>query len=135
MDAFAVGAAFVAGLLAFFSPYVLPLIPGYLSYISGLSFDEMRGIDGERARGVAVVTPSEARRRVVTASLAFCLGFSGVFVLLGATAGAIGQALIERRVLIERIGGAIVVAFGLHTLGLFRLAWLQRSKRLHARRK
>jgi cytochrome c-type biogenesis protein len=132
----ALAAAFVAGLLAFFSPYVLPLIPGYLSYISGLSVDEIRGSGGTAgAGGIVVATPTEARRRVVIASLAFCIGFSTVFVLMGAFAGAIGEALINRRLVLQRIGGAIVIVFGLHVMGVLRIAWLRRPKRFHPKRK
>jgi cytochrome c-type biogenesis protein len=132
----ALAAAFVAGLLSFFSPYVLPLIPGYLSYISGLSLDEMRGSGGTAgAGGVAVATPSEARRRVFAASVAFCIGFSILFVLMGAFAGAVGEALANQRVLLQRIAGAIVIVFGLHTVGVLRVAWLHRAKRMHPKRK
>jgi cytochrome c-type biogenesis protein len=129
-------AAFVAGLLAFFSPYVLPLIPGYLSYISGLSLDEMRGSAGTAgAGGVAVATPTEARRRVLAASIAFCLGFSAIFVLIGMSAGALGQALVDERLMLQRIGGAIVIAFGLHVVGVLRMPWLRRVRRMHPKRK
>jgi cytochrome c-type biogenesis protein len=132
----AFAAAFAAGLLSFFSPYVLPLIPGYLSYISGLSLDEIRGAAGARgARGVAVGTRAEARRRVLTTTVAFCGGFSAVFILMGASAGAIAEALPGHERLLERIGGVIVTAFGLHTIGLFRLARLQRPKRVMTRNK
>jgi cytochrome c-type biogenesis protein len=129
-------AAFVAGLLAFFSPYVLPLIPGYLSYISGLSLDEIRGSGGTAgAGGVAVATPSEARRRVLAASVGFCIGFSVMFVLMGAFAGAVGETLANRRLPLQRIGGAIVIVFGLHLMGVLRVAWLHRAKRMHPKRK
>src|SRR5688572_13043106 len=92
-------AAFGAGLLSFISPCVLPLVPGYLSYVSGLSLDELRGT-GARA----TTQPSAARGRVVVASLAFILGFSLVFVALGATASAAGQFLIERLPILSRRG-------------------------------
>jgi cytochrome c-type biogenesis protein len=132
----ALAAAFVAGLLSFFSPYVLPLIPGYLSYISGLSLDEMRGTTAASgAGGVAVATPTEARRRVVVASAAFCLGFSAVFVMLGASAGAIGQWLFESQWVLDKVGGAIIIAFGLHTMGVAHIGWLHRARRVHTRTK
>lgn len=135
-ESVALAAAFVAGLLSFFSPYVLPLIPGYLSYISGLSLDEMRGAGGTAgAGGVAVASPSEARRRVLAASIAFCLGFSTIFILAGAFAGAVGQSLVSQRVLLQRIGGAIVILFGLHIMGVLRAAWLRRARRMHPKRK
>jgi cytochrome c-type biogenesis protein len=132
----ALAAAFVAGLLSFFSPYVLPIIPGYLSYISGLSVDEMRGSGGNAgAGGVAVASPREARRRVLAAAIAFCTGFSTMFVLMGACAGAVGQTLVDQRVLLQRVGGAIVILFGLHVVGVLRAASLRRVRRMHPKRK
>src|SRR5690242_5023226 len=89
-------AAFGAGLLSFISPCVLPLIPGYLSYVSGVSLDEMRGSPTGGGAAVAVAAPADARRRVVLASLAFILGFSLVFIALGASASYIGQFLTTR---------------------------------------
>ena len=129
-------AAFGAGLLSFISPCVLPLIPGYLSYISGLSLDEMRG--GPVAGGgtaVAVARPPGVRRQVVLSSLAFIIGFSLVFVSLGAAASAIGQFLAQRQALFNRIAGAVIVIFGLHTMGVLRIEWLYQEKRVHTSRK
>jgi cytochrome c-type biogenesis protein len=129
-------AAFAAGLLSFISPYVLPVIPGYLSYISGLSLDEMRGTGPSAgAAGVAIMTPSEARRRALTCSIAFCLGFSIVFVTLGASASAIGSVLRERLTLIGQIAGVIVILFGLHAMGVLRIGWLSSRKRVQTKRK
>src|SRR5688572_14010385 len=134
--------AFVAGLLSFISPCVLPLIPGYLSYISGLTLDEMRGTTGgaiapRLAAGdaVAVVAPQVARRRVIVSSLSFILGFSLVFIALGATASAIGQFLLQRLPLMNRIAGAIIIIFGLHTMGVLRIEWLYQEKRVQTQRK
>jgi cytochrome c-type biogenesis protein len=122
-------AAFGAGLLSFISPCVLPLIPGYLSYISGLSLDEMRGT------GVATVTPPEVRNRVLLSSLAFILGFSLVFIALGASASAIGQFLMTRLTIFGRVAGAIIILFGLHTMGLLRIDWLYQEKRVQTSRR
>ncbi len=126
-------AAFGAGLLSFISPCVLPLVPGYLSYISGLSLDEMRGTvpAGAGGAGVAVAAAPAARRQVVLSSLAFILGFSLVFISLGAAASAIGQFLIEQQALFSRIAGAIIIVFGLHTMGVLRIEWLYQEKRVH----
>ena len=129
-------AAFGAGLLSFISPCVLPLIPGYLSYISGLSLDEMRGtpvVAGGTA--VAVARPQAIRLQVVLSSLAFIAGFSLVFISLGAAASAIGQFLAERQALFNRIAGAVIVIFGLHTMGVLRIEWLYQEKRVHTSRK
>src|SRR5687768_15267076 len=126
-------AAFGAGLLSFISPCVLPLVPGYLSYISGLSLDEMRGTTMVAGGGtVAVAQPVGARRQVVIASLAFIIGFSIVFVALGAAASAIGQFLAERQAIFNRIAGAIIIVFGLHTMGVLRIEWLYQEKRVHS---
>jgi len=129
-------AAFGAGLLSFVSPCVLPLIPGYLSYISGLSLDEMRGAPvAAGGAAVAVVRPAGVRRQVVLSSLAFIAGFSLVFVSLGAAASAIGQFLLERQTFFNRIAGAVIVIFGLHTMGVLRIEWLYQEKRVHTSRK
>jgi len=129
-------AAFGAGLLSFISPCVLPLVPGYLSYISGLSLDEMRGAP-MAGGGVAVATaPSAvARRQVIVSSLAFVFGFSLVFVALGAAASAIGQFLLDKQEIFSRVAGAIIIVFGLHTMGVLRIEWLYQEKRVHTNRK
>ena len=129
-------AAFGAGLLSFISPCVLPLVPGYLSYISGLSLDEMRGtavVTGGTA--VAVAGPAAARRQVAIASLAFIIGFSLVFIALGAAASAIGQFLIQKQEIFNRIAGAVIIVFGLHTMGVLRIEWLYQEKRVQTSRK
>jgi len=124
-------AAFGAGLLSFISPCVLPLIPGYLSYVSGLSLDDLRAGTGSTAN----VAPPDARRRVIVASLAFILGFSLVFVSLGASASLIGQFLMSRLTILGKIAGAIIIVFGLHTMGVFRIEWLYQDKRVQSNRR
>jgi cytochrome c-type biogenesis protein len=131
-------AAFGAGLLSFISPCVLPLIPGYLSYVSGVTVDEMRGgtagVIPSGGVAVATMTAPVARKRVVLASLAFILGFSIVFVSLGASASAIGQFLMSRLTVLSRIAGAIIIVFGLHTMGVLRIEWLYQEKRVQTAR-
>jgi cytochrome c-type biogenesis protein len=126
-------AAFVAGVLSFVSPCVLPLIPGYLSFISGLTLDEMQGA------GATATAAAGSRRRVLLASLFFILGFSLVFVSLGAAASAIGQYLLApgtgRLRLLSKVAGAIVILFGLHTMGVLRIGWLYSEKRVQVERK
>jgi len=114
-------AAFGAGFLSFISPCVLPLIPGYLSFVSGVSLEEMRD-----DRAVA------ARRQVVITSLAFVVGFSLVFVALGASASAIGKFLFRNSSILSKIAGTLVIIFGLHTMGVFRIPFLETEKRLQA---
>ena len=128
-------AAFGAGILSFISPCVLPLIPGYLSFISGLSLDEMRGTSAGGGAAVAVAAPPAVRRQVILASLAFIVGFSIVFVALGASASAIGQYVMSRLTLLGRIAGAVVIVFGLHTMGILRIEWLYQEKRVQAPQK
>ena len=111
--------AFSAGLFSFLSPCVLPLFPSYLSLITGMSVDRLTA-------GVA----REGRRRVVVHSLAFIIGFSAVFVALGASFSAAGQLLLDYREWIRRIGGALIVVFGLYIAGVLRIGWLGRSVQL-----
>jgi cytochrome c-type biogenesis protein len=118
-------AAFAAGFLSFVSPCVLPLIPGYISFVSGVSVEEMRGD----------VPPSTSRLQVFLTSLAFVIGFSIVFVALGASATAIGKFMFARLPLLSKIAGGILIVFGLHTMGVFRIAFLEAEKRVHSQRK
>jgi len=128
MTSVSYAAAFVAGLLSFVSPCVLPLIPGYLSFVSGLSVDEMR------ESGAGLAGPA-ARRQVLLASIAFVLGFSLVFISLGASASAIGTFIGKRLPLLGKIAGAVIILFGLHTMGVFKIRWLESEKRIHTQRK
>jgi cytochrome c-type biogenesis protein len=128
-------AAFGAGILSFISPCVLPLIPGYLSYISGLSLDEMRGGSATaRTVGVAVAAPPHLRRRVLLSSAFFILGFSLVFIALGASASAIGSFVMAQRGVFSKIAGAVIIIFGLHTMGVLRIEWLYQEKRVQTNR-
>ena len=115
-------AAFVAGFLSFISPCVLPLIPGYISFVSGASLEDMRG-------------QAAARRLVIIRSLAFVLGFSLVFIALGASATAIGRFIFDKQPLLSKIAGALIIVFGLHMMGVFRLGFLDNEKRAQTQRK
>ena len=112
-------AAFLAGLISFLSPCVLPLVPGYVSMISGAALDELK------------VAQGELRRRVIVNSLAFILGFSVVFIGLGAAATEIGQALGQYRSLLAREAGVLIILFGLHMTGLVTIKALYTDARLH----
>src|SRR6478735_2870927 len=98
--------AFAAGLISFLSPCVLPLVPGYISIISGFSLEQLKG----RALDASL------RRTVIMSSLMFILGFSISFIALGATASAVGQALLTQRRILQQIAGIIMIVFGLHVL-------------------
>jgi cytochrome c-type biogenesis protein len=121
-------AAFVAGVLSFISPCVLPLVPGYLSFISGVSLDSMRS--GSAASAAAPPASPAAGRQVFFASLAFVCGFSVVFISLGAAASTIGAVLMERLTLMGKIAGVLLIVFGLHTMGLLKISWLYKEKRI-----
>jgi cytochrome c-type biogenesis protein len=123
-------AAFGAGLLSFISPCVLPLIPGYLSYISGMSVDEIRGTPGTEGTPVAIAAAPGAQRQVVLSSLAFILGFSIVFISLGASASALGRFMLARLDVLGKVAGAIIIVFGLHTMGVLRIEWLYQDTRV-----
>lgn len=112
-----IAAAFAAGVISFLSPCVLPLVPGYVSYVAGHSITE-------RSAGNVSV-----RRQTAALSGCFVLGFSTIFVVLGASATVLGQVLLSYRHELSLVGGAIVIAFGLLALGLLRPAWLQRDHR------
>jgi cytochrome c-type biogenesis protein len=130
-------AAFGAGVLSFVSPCVLPLVPGYLSFISGISLDQMR-TDGGGSAAVATAggagprpaAPSAATRQVFFASLAFVLGFSVVFVALGATASTLGAFLFRESKILVKIAGALLIIMGLHTMGVLKIKWLYAEKRI-----
>ncbi len=109
--------ALTAGVLSFLSPCVLPLVPAYLSFVTGMSLEELEeGVD---------------RRRVFTYSLLFVGGFSLIFLLLGASASFLGQFFRHYEEWIARIGGAVIFLLGLHLTGLLKLAPLMREKRFH----
>ncbi|MCZ8548190.1 cytochrome c biogenesis protein CcdA [Mesorhizobium qingshengii] len=114
-------AAFGAGVLSFLSPCVLPLVPGYVSYVAG---------------GALTVASADrtgaARWSAVGLSLCFALGFSTVFIVLGASASVLGRMLIGYRYELNLVGGAIVILFGLFLTGLIRPSWMMREARFHA---
>jgi cytochrome c-type biogenesis protein len=111
--------AFVAGVISFVSPCVLPIVPGYLSFISGINVARLK--DGADKAGLA--------RRVGITSLAFVLGFSTVFVSLGAAATLVGYYLQEYKRELGIVGGLVIIVLGLHTAGLIRIKWLLYEKR------
>ena len=111
--------AFLAGLLSFLSPCVLPLIPSYASYITGMGLDELTTHGGD-----------ERRRRMLSHGLLFVAGFSAVFILLGASATLLGTFFFRNAVWIERIGGVLVIVFGLYLLGVPGLPGAQREWRM-----
>src|SRR3984885_1967911 len=112
-------AAFVAGLISFLSPCVLPLVPGYISLISGAGIEELKSTDGHLLR------------KVMLNSIAFIIGFSIVFITLGAISTEVGQVLAQYKSLLARIAGVIIILFGLHLTGIFQIKALLADTRLH----
>ena len=118
--------AAVAGLVSFLSPCVLPLVPGYLSFVTGLSGEELGGQD--RAEGGVLVRTQVRRGRVLAGSVLFVLGFSAVFVTSGALFGGLGSLLLEHKDVVDRVLGVLTVLLGLVFLGV--VPGLQRTVKL-----
>jgi cytochrome c-type biogenesis protein len=112
-------AAFFAGIISFLSPCVLPLVPGYVSLISGTGVDELRASD------------QRVMRRVMLNSLTFILGFSIVFIALGAVATSLGQVTRQYYSILTRLAGVVIIIFGLHLTGIFKIKALYADKRMH----
>lgn len=112
--------AFAAGLISFLSPCVLPLVPGYISIISGFSLDQLK--DQQK---------SALRRTLLLNSVMFIIGFSITFITEGATASWLGQILLSKMQLLYRIAGLIIIVFGIHLLGIFKINFLYQDKRFH----
>jgi len=112
--------AFSAGLLSFLSPCVLPLVPSYATFITGMSLDELRDVETARTR-----------RAVLTHGLLFVLGFTAVFMVLGASATFLGSLLAYASRWVERVGGVLLILFGLYLLGVLRFPGAGREWRMH----
>ncbi len=112
-----------AGLLSFLSPCVLPLIPSYLAFVGGLSLEEIQGS----------VATSKNRRQLLIHAGTFILGFSFIFISLGASATALGQLLFDYQLLIRKAGGVLVIIFGLHIAGWLTIPFLMRERHIQLR--
>ena len=109
--------AFLAGLLSFLSPCVLPLVPSYLGFITGMSLDEL--------------SETHSRRAVLVPAAFFTAGFSLVFLIMGASATFIGQLLLRYGDWVARVGGVLIILFALHLLGILRIGAFLRERRVH----
>jgi cytochrome c-type biogenesis protein len=116
--------AFVSGLLSFFSPCILPLVPSYLIFISGITFDDYKELQ-----------PRKYRKIVLVHSLAFIVGFSFVFVTLGISSSALGRLLSNYQVYVMRIGGFVLIILGLYYLDVIKMPFLNREKVFHLKEK
>lgn len=117
------GGAALAGLLSFLSPCILPMVPFYLCYMAGLSMQELRSTGG--------IAPG-AQRRLVVQAVAFALGVTTIFVLLGLGATALGRVFLQWKETLSWIAGGVLIIFGLHFLGLLRIGFLYREARIEA---
>lgn len=115
-----IAASFFAGLLTFLAPCTLPLVPAYLGFISGVDQDALKNPE----------TATAARRKIFLNGVAFIVGFSFVFIAFGVLAGFAGTALAPYRIWLARIGGVLVILFGLFMLGFFKLPFFQTDKRI-----
>ncbi|MDY6864247.1 MAG: cytochrome c biogenesis CcdA family protein [Thermodesulfobacteriota bacterium] len=115
---------FFAGVLSFFSPCVLPLMPAYVSYISGLTIEEIK----EKK-------VNKSQQRFLLNLIGFIFGFSCIFILLGASASTLGKFILEKCELLTRIAGIVIIIFGLHVIGLFKIKFLYYEKRIHFKNK
>ena len=113
-------AAFLAGLVSFLSPCVLPLVPGYVSLISGVGVEQLKAQE------------SQLLRKVMLNSIAFILGFSVVFIALGAVATEVSQMLARYRSTLAQVAGVVIILFGLHLTGVFKIKALYTDARLHS---
>jgi cytochrome c-type biogenesis protein len=114
-------AAFAAGFISFISPCVLPIVPGYLSFISGVSIDQMKE------------KKSASVRKVFISSLFFVMGFSIVFITLGASATAVSAFLKDYLGIITKIAGVLIIILGIHYIGIYKIKWLNYEKRFQVR--
>jgi len=113
-------AAFIAGLLSFFSPCILPLIPAYFTFITGFTLEELTESN-----------TSEIRRKVIQSTVAYILGFSTVFIILGASASLVGQVVQSYQTAIRIVGGHIICILGFHLVGMIQIKGLEFEKRFH----
>jgi cytochrome c-type biogenesis protein len=116
--------AFVAGLTSFFSPCVIPLIPAYISFITGLSLEELK-----ETRQI------QNTQRIIINIILFILGFSSIFIILGIVANSLGTLIIKNQHILKIIGGIIIILLGLHILGLFKLKFLEYEHKINIRTK
>lgn len=120
MDQLNIWTAFAAGVISFLSPCILPLIPGYISFISGISLENLSHSNEKRAN----------LKKSGLCSISFVLGFSILFTLLGASASGVGRFLIEYISILSKIAGVVIIFFGLHTIGILPIKWLYYEKKI-----
>lgn len=122
MENVSIPLAFLGGILSFVSPCVLPLVPSYISFVTGISFEELSEDEG----------PKELKKVIIFNSLMFILGFSTVFVvILGASAQIFGNVFMQYEHVVRKVGGIVIILLGIHIIGIINIKILQREKKLH----
>ena len=119
MDQISIGVAFIAGIFSFLSPCVLPLVPAYISFLSGISLEDLKRGAGRE----------HLLKKAGTTAIFFVLGFSVVFIMMGASASFVGRMLIRYIDVFTKIAGIVIIVLGLHRIGVFRIRWLNYEKR------
>lgn len=134
--------ALTAGILTFLSPCILPLVPAYLCFISGLSLEQLTGgaatrpgANGTAALDDGAVDAGRAARTAFLPGLAFVIGLSTVFILMGAAASSLGQLVSQYKRELAFAGGLVIILFGIHYMGLLRIGFLNFEKRMHLENK
>lgn len=117
--------AFIAGIISFLSPCILPIIPPYICFLAGMSLEQVTGQEQTDGAG----------RRIMVAAFAFVIGFGTVFILLGASASFLGQALVDYFDILKYFAGAIIIMMGLHFLGIFRISMLYKQAKIDVQKK
>ncbi|MBF0117320.1 MAG: sulfite exporter TauE/SafE family protein [Desulfobacterales bacterium] len=123
IDTVSYPAAFIAGLISFFSPCILPLVPAYFTFITGFSIQDL-------TEGIT----AKIRRDVIISTISYVLGFSFIFILMGATASFLGGFFIKYKDIIRIAGGVLIIIFGVHLTGLLRIRSLDFEKRVHVKK-
>lgn len=118
--------AFGSGVLSFFSPCILPLIPAYISFITGLSLKRLQELEGERSGHI---------KDIILPTLLFILGFSFIFISLGASASFLGKLITTHREFLRMVGGGIIILFGLHLTGILKMKFLERERKIQLRKR
>lgn len=121
MEGISTFAAFAAGTISFLSPCVLPLVPGYISIVSGISLDQLQA-----------ESDASVKKVVILNSLCFIGGFSVTFMLLGVTATALGEWVLQNKTYLYQIAGGIIVIFGIHLIGIVKIPFLYQDRRFHS---
>ena len=125
MEEVTLGIAFMAGIFSFLSPCILPLVPGYISFLSGMTLDEIKQDEGKK----------KLSTKAGVTAIFFVLGFSVVFIALGASATFIGKFFIQYIAILTKVAGVIIITLGLHLTGIINIKWLDYNRQIQIKKK